>query len=157
MAAYSLAIVSISFMVFFAAGCKKKVETQGALPEKKLESVFTNRMNDAAYVEALRKNRTEQGLLAKERFAVMTQLKACQDRVKAALPANADEAVLKAALARDPEWQKLNAQKAQGEGRDQAKLAEARETIRKRMETEAQAKRAVSEGKAKALDPEKAK
>lgn len=157
MTAKTIVVVSISFTVLFAAGCKKKAEVKPDVPERKVESVYTNRMNDATYLDALRKNRSEQGLQAKELSEVMKQLRACQDRVRAALPAKVDAAALKAALAADPEWQKLDAQRAQMDARIQATLAQAKETIRKGMETEAQAKRAVSEGKAKAIDPSKAK
>ena len=62
-----ITIVSILFTVFFSAGCKKKVEEKAIGPApKKLESVYTNRMHDAVYVEALRTNRVEQSLQAKK-------------------------------------------------------------------------------------------
>lgn len=151
-----MAIVSTVFMTLFASGCKKKAapESIGPAP-KKLESVYTNRMNDAAYVDALRNNRQEQSLEAKERHEVAVRIQACQERVKASLPADADEAALKAALARDPEWQKLDAQKSQIDGRIQATLLDARETIRRRMEAEALAVKAVAEGRAEAVDEAK--
>lgn len=145
-----MAIVSTALIALFSGGCKKKVEEKRL--SAKPESVFTNRMNDVAYVESLRKNREEQGVQAKERHALLVQLKACQERVKATLPAEADEAALKAALARDSEWQRLDAQNAQMEGRIQATLLDARETIRKRMEVEAQAVKAVAAGQAVAVD-----
>lgn len=151
-----MAVVSTVFMTLFAAGCKKKVVENSIGPApKKLESVYTNRMNDAAYVEALHSNRVTQSVQAKERHALAALIKACEERVKAALPPGADEAAFKAALARDPEWQKLDARKAQVDGSIQATLSDARETIRRRMETEARAVKAVAEGRAEAVDPAK--
>lgn len=148
-----VAIVSTLFTLLFTVGCKKKAQPKSveAKPIKQ-ESVYTNRMNDATYVEALRKSRTVQGEEANLRAALGRQLKACQERVKATLPSGSDEAALKAALARDPEWQKLEAEKVQLEGRIQATRNAAEETVRRRIESEARAVKAVAEGKAVPLD-----
>ena len=144
-----MAIVSIVFAGLISSGCKKTAEPK---LEPKLEPVFTNRMNDVAYLETLKESRTVQGEQARARQSVSRQMKACEARVKATLPAGADAAALKAKLAGDPEWQKLLEQAAQIDGRIEATLIEARETIRKRMEAEAQAAKAVAAGRAKALD-----
>ena len=151
-----MAIVSIVFTALFAAGCKKKAAEKivGPAP-KQLESVITNRMNDVVYLEVLQSNRVTQSVQANERYRLAAQLKACEERVKAALPAGADEAAVKAAWARDPEWQKLSAQRAEIDVRIQATLNDARETIRRRMESEAQAIKAVAEGKAVPIDQAK--
>ncbi len=146
-----MAIVSTVFTGLFSSGCKKKAPEEA--PQPRRESVYTNRMNDAAYVGALQSNRTQQAVQARERNELLRQLKACQERVKAGLTAGLDEAALQAALAGDPEWQRLSARKSEAEGRIQATLQEARETVRKRMEAEAQAVRAVAEGKALPADP----
>lgn len=151
-----MAIVSTVFVVLFSAGCKKKADEKPVGPKpSKLESVYTNRMNDVGYVASLRSNRVEQSVQAKERYALTVQIKACEERVKAALPAGADEAAFKAALANDPDWQKLVARKAEADGRIRSTLLDARETIRKRMEAEAQAAKAVAEGKAEPIDQAK--
>lgn len=151
-----MAIVSIVFAALFTAGCKKKVVENSVGPApKKLESVITNRMNDAAYLGSLHSNRVAQSVQANERQRLAVQIQACEERVKAALPAGSDEAAIKAAWARDPEWQKLSAQRAEVDGRIQATLNDARETIRRRMESEAQAVKAVAEGKALPIDQAK--
>lgn len=148
-----VAIVSTLFAALLAVGCKKKTPTKSveAKPIKQ-ESVYTNRMNDATYVEALRKSRAEQGEVARARAALEGRLDACRKRVKSTLPAGSDEAALKTALARDPEWQKLEAEKAPLEGRIQAARSAAEETVRRRIESEARAVKAVAEGKAVPLD-----
>lgn len=94
------AIVSMLFVSLFCVGCKKKAPPKA--PE--LESVITNRMNDASYLKALDQNRQTQLAQAAARHVVVTQMQACIKRVKATLKADADEAALKAALAVDREW-----------------------------------------------------
>jgi hypothetical protein len=134
----------------FSAGCKKKTAQDES--EASLESVITNRMNDAAYLEALRKNREEQTAKAGERHVVVTQMQACIERVRATLPKEADDAVLKAALAKDEEWGKLEAQNAQAIGSIEKVLEDARQKVRQRMLEESRAVKAVAEGRAKAVD-----
>jgi len=147
-----MAIVSTIFVVFGTSGCKKKAVTPVSAAKPKLESVYTNRMNDAAYIEALRSNRVEQSVAANERLELARQQQLCQERVRAALPADAGEAALTNALALDPEWQRLRAQRAEMDGRIQAKLLDAREAIRRRMEAESRAVEAVAAGRAEAAD-----
>jgi PBP1b-binding outer membrane lipoprotein LpoB len=147
-----MATVSIVFMALVAAGCKKKTVAPVVEAKPQLESVYTNRMNDAAYVESLRSNRVAQSVQANERHVLTQQLKVCRERVRAALPADAGEAALTNALARDPEWQQLEARREQMDGRIQATLLDAQEAIRKRMEAEAQAVKAVAAGRAEAAD-----
>ncbi len=148
-----MAIVSTLFVLMSTAGCKKKAVPKSVEAKPiKLENVYTNRMNDAVYVETLRKNREEQSAEARERAVLGRQIQACRERVKAVLPEGSDEAALKAALARDPEWQKLDAAKAQLDGRIQATLNAAEDAVRKRIESEARAVKAVAEGKAVPID-----
>lgn len=147
--AYGL-MVSIAFVCLFAVGCKKKGPVQVKAP---LESVITNRMSDAAYVDSLRKNREEQTVKASERSVVVTQMQACIERVKATLPKDADEATLKAALAQDESWRKLEAQNAQAIAAIEQTLGAARQNVRQRMLEESRAVKAVAEGRAKAIDP----
>lgn len=142
--------VSIVFVCLVAAGCKKKGPPKGsALP---LESVVTNRMNDAAYLDGLKKNRAEQTQVAAARAKVTARIDACKARVKAALPAGADEAAFQAALEKDQAWQALVKQVEELNEQDRQTVILAREAIRKRMEEESRAIKAVAEGKAKAVD-----
>ncbi len=143
------AMVSMAFLCLFPLGCKKRAPIVGKAPQ---ESVFTNRMNDAAYVGALQKNRDEQAVKAGERTVIVTQMQACIERVKATLPKDADEAALKAALAKDDEWRKLEPQNAKAIEDIQQVLGEARQKVRQRMLEESRAVKAVAEGKAMAVD-----
>jgi hypothetical protein len=142
--------VSIVIICVWTAGCKKQTVVHA--PVAPVENVITNRMNDAAYMDALRKNREGQTRKASEQLAVARQQQACRQRVQAALPAGADEAALSAALAKDAEWQSLSkkADDLQEEGRQI--VISAREAIRKRMEDEVRAVKAVEAGTAKAVD-----
>jgi type IV secretory pathway VirB10-like protein len=142
--------LSMVFVCLVASGCKKKVKP--TVPAAPLESVITNRMNDPAYLDTLKKNRDEQTRVANARAGVSKQIEACKARVKASLPEQADEAALKAALAKDQEWQGLAKQADEMKEEDRQTVMSAREAARKRIEAEAQAVKAVSEGKAKAVD-----
>lgn len=141
--------VSIAFVCLFSAGCKKRSPVQVKAP---LESVITNRMNDVAYLSALQKSREAQTVEATKRSVIVTQMQACVERVKATLPKDADEAALKAALAKDEAWRKLEPQNAQAIKAIEQTLGEAREKVRQRMLEEARAVKAVAEGRAQAID-----
>lgn len=145
-----VAMVSIAFVCLFSTGCKKRVPVASRAP---LESVFTNRMNDAAYLATLQTNRVAQSAKAGERNVIVSQMQAHIERVKATLPEDADEATLKAALAKDEEWLKLEARNEKAIGEIQQVLSEAREKVRQRLLEESKAVKAVAEGKAKAVDP----
>jgi hypothetical protein len=141
--------VSIVFVCLVVAGCKKGSPKGPAVP---LESVVTNRMNDAAYLDRLKKNRAEQTQVAAARAKVTAGIDACKARVKEALPADADEAAFQAALEKDQAWQALVKQVEELNEQDRQTVLSAREAIRTRMEEESRAIKAVAEGKAKAVD-----
>jgi hypothetical protein len=147
-----LTMLSTVISCLLSAGCKKSAPVTVAPP---LENVVTNRANDPAYLSALKKNRTSQNVLARENHAVAGQLAACAERVKAALPPGADQAALKAALEKDPEWQALKGRETKVLAEDTQTLGAARELIRARMEREARDAKAVAEGKAQAVDQPK--
>lgn len=144
-------IVSMAFVCLFSSGCKKK--RVPAVPKAPLASVYTNRMNDAVYLGALQTNRLEQSLKAGERSVIVTQMLAYSERVKATLPKDADEAALKAALAKDEGWHKLEAQNAKAIEDIQQVLAAAREKVHQRILEENRDRKAVAEGRAKSVDP----
>ncbi len=148
-----LTMLSTVISCFFSSGCKKSTPVTVAPPP--IENVVTNRANDPEYLSALKKNRTSQNVLARENHAVVAQLAACAERVKAALPPGADAAALKAALEKDPEWQALKGRETKVLAEDKQTLGAARELIRARMEREARDAKAVAEGKAQAVDQPK--
>lgn len=150
--AWKRVVVSTVLLCLFSAGCKKKAVPPAAPAAPALESVITNRLNDAAYLEALQKNREEQKGIARARYEIAQQLKVCVERVKATLPKEADEATLKEALSKDETWQKLQAQHTQTMGDIEQVLGAARQTVRQRMLEETRAAKAVAEGKAQAVD-----
>jgi Skp family chaperone for outer membrane proteins len=143
-------VVSIALVCLLSAGCKKRTPVTAV--KAPLESVITNRMNDAAYVETLRQNRKEQADKALERSAITAQMQACGERVKATLPKGAGEDALKAALAKDEAWLKLDAQYVATTNEIERVLNDARQKIRQRMVEESRAVQSVAEGRAKAID-----
>jgi len=145
----SIVFIGLFSTCFYSAGCKKRTPIVVKAP---LESVYTNRMNDAAYVGALQTNCAKQTAKAGERSVIVIQMQACIERVKATLPKDADEAALKAALAKDDEWRKLEPQNAKAIEEIQQILGEAREKVRQRMLEETRAVKAVADGKAKSVD-----
>ena len=151
-------VVSTVFSCLFLAGCKKRARPQKEAPVV-LESVYTNRANDAVYIESLDQNRRVQIAKAKGIRAAMDEMNAYRERVKVALPAGSDEAALSAALAKDETWLKLKAKcefvAAAGQKEEQQTVAAARELVRQRMIKEAKDQAAVAEGKAKPIDKAK--
>ena len=103
-------------------------------------------------VEIKTEVRDEQAVKAGERTVIVTQMQACIERVKATLPKDADEAALKAALAKDDEWRKFEPQNAKAIEDIQQVLGEARQKVRQRMLEESRAVKVVAEGKAMAVD-----
>ncbi len=144
------AAVSIVFVCFWSVGCKRKPAVSG--PAVPLESVITNRANDAAYLDTLKKNRADQTKIAAQRAEVSRKMDACRERVRSSLPAEAEEAAINAALEKDQEWTELVKQTGELAQRDQQVLSAAREAVRARLQEEARAVKAVAEGKAKAVD-----
>jgi len=139
-------MVSMVFVCFWGAGCKKR--SGGG--KGSVQSVITNRMDDAAYRKTLDENRKVQTAKAGERSVVVEQMKALVEQAKAKLPAGADDEAVKAFLAKDEAWQKLEAKNKQLIGEIEQTLAEARQAVQKRMLEESRAVKAVAEGKAKA-------
>lgn len=154
-----LTAVSIVFISLLLAGCKKRSapEVPPSVSARPAESAITNRMQDAAYRKALDLNRREQGKKASERNKIVEKMEQMIAKARASLPAGADDAAVKAELAKNPEWVELEKQNAHATAEIDKTLAEAREKIRQRMLAEARDVKAVSEGKATASDPAAAK
>lgn len=151
--------MSMVFVSLLVAGCKKRAVPESVAagaPAPDLRSVVTNRMLDPAYRKALDQNRQEQGKKASERNRIVEKMTGLIAKTRTLLPAGADDATVKAELAKNPEWQALEAQNARMIGEIEKTLAEARETVRKRMETEVRDVKAVAEGQAVAADPQPA-
>jgi hypothetical protein len=151
-------VVSTVFSCLLSLGCKKRARPQKEAPAA-LESVYTNRADDAAYMASLDQNRRMQVAKAKGIREAMAEMNAYRERVKASLPAGSDEAVLLAALAKDEAWLKLKAKceavAEAGRKEEQQTVAAARELVRQRMIKEAKDQAAVAEGKAKPIDKAK--
>ena len=144
-------IVSMVFVGLLGTGCKRKstvsAEPQGAAGQA-LPGVVTNRMQDASYREELKQNMKEQRARAKDRNEVVDRMTVLIAEARAKLPAGADDAAVKAELAKSSEWRDLEAKNQQLVGEIDKTLARARETVRQRMLQEAQDVKAVAEGKA---------
>ncbi len=155
-----LTAVSMVFFSLLLAGCKKRTVPDVSPSVSKgagVESVVTNRMQDAAYRKALDLNRLEQGKKASERNKIVGKMEQMIAKARASLPTGADDVAVKAELAKNPEWVELETKNAHVTAEIDKTLAEARETVRQRMLAEARDVKAVSEGKAKAIDPAAAK
>jgi len=148
--------VSMALSCLFLAGCKKRVKATATAPVVQ-EKVYTNRMNNAAYVESLKNNRLAQMTNAMAIHAISVQMDAYSNRVMAALSAGTNAAALDSALAKDEAWQKLKAQSDQAQKADRQTVAAARELVRQALLEEARAKKAVAEGKANPIDEAKTK
>ena len=156
-AATVVVAVSMAFVcLLLSAGCKRRSPQAAAVPAE-VPAVFTNRMNDAVYVQSLKTNRHEQLLKATAVRTVETEMKAYRGRVKAGLPAGADDAALESALAKDDGWQKLKERESVAKRESQQTLDEARAKVRQALLDEAAAQKAVADGKAKPKDGTKPK
>ena len=148
--------VSMVFFCLVSTGCKKRVKPPAEVPVVQ-ESVYTNRANNAAYIESLQQNRRKQVAKGLELTSAIAEMNAYKARVKATLATGADEAALELALAKDEAWLKLKTRGEKAQIEIQQTLEEARERVRQGMVEESRAIKAVSDGKAKALDQEKTK
>lgn len=83
-------------------GCGKAPE-EAAPPPSSPESY----MRDKAFRDDLRARRAERGELQMARHAVVEKMKAMVDAKKKELGAGADDAAVRAALEKDPEWNSL--------------------------------------------------
>lgn len=133
--------------LLFAGGCGCWKQKGEALPE-----VYTNRVNDTAYIDSILTNHFRQVAVGQARLQTAGLMTQCVLRVRAALPPDADEEALEAALEADDAWQKLVAL-AQKQDAESVKIYnEGVEGIRIRMLEEQQALRDVQAGKATAVD-----
>jgi hypothetical protein len=143
--------VSMVFTCLMTSGCKRHVEPQK--PVSQVENVFTNRINNPAYVEALDQSRRVQESEALELRSVMQEMKKYREKVKAALPPSTNEvSALDAALANDETWVKLKTRQAQLRKTSEQTLQAARARIREALLEEARARQAVAAGQARAVD-----
>lgn len=143
---WSGGLLWISFgMILMACGCGKK-------DAPRMENVYTNRANDAVYMETLIKRSREQAKQSSEYFQTRRQMTQCVARVRGTLPVGTDDKALQVSLAADPEWQTLIAQEKRQREQSEQLLADAKEMIRRRMLDEERASRAVKEGKALPVD-----
>ena len=151
-----MAMVSTVFFCLAVAGCKKSPAPESG-PSAQLPGVITNRMADAAYRAALSQNRREQMRRADARGEVVAKMQLLVEQARAKLPAGADDAAVKAELAKDPAWRELEAKNqtmVEGIGKT---LAEGRARVRQRILAENRDVKAVAEGKARAVGPPQGK
>lgn len=145
-------LLSTVIICLFVAGCKRR----GQPTEPELAQVVTNRMQDAAYVQALHANRDLQMANAYAREQVTARQRACVERIRATLPENADDETLQAALQKDPEWAELEAESQKVAAAALQAQEDAKFLIRARLQEEEQAIKDVQSGKAKVAEPGRA-
>ena len=131
--------------LLFACGCKRKAR------------VYVDRANDEAYIELLQEQAKLQRGVAVLQMETMQKMTQCVQRVQAALPQDAGEGALQAALAADAEWLGLEAQAKEQEEEAERILSEGKKIIQLRMLDEQQARLDVGAGKAVAADQPKGK
>lgn len=148
----------MGFIGLTMLGCRRQAHPVKAptAPTAKPE-VITNRIADVTYLNALRENRDEQQKKAMARRQIDTQMAAMFTKVKATLPAGADDAAVKVELAKDPAWRALEVEKQRLQDEIQQTFIKARETVRQRLLAEKRDIQAVAEGRAVAVDPLKGK
>ena len=95
-----VALAATGLALLFLAGCRKEEPT----PDPASPATY---MNDQAFRDELKERRVERNGLLKMRAAIVEQMKAKVDAVKAALKTD-DEKLVKAELEKDPEWQSLH-------------------------------------------------
>ena len=118
----------ISMFVLSGCGCNKKKKAAAA--ENKAP---VSRLNDKEYVAALEAHRADQKVVARERNQLMDKMESVSVRVKSTLKPDVSEEEFKAALEKDEEWQELLKKQEQVNQDVKDVLAEARETVRKRL------------------------
>lgn len=149
--------VSTAFLCLSLMGCKKRTAPAPKGPDASLPEVITNRMADAAYRSALSENRREQMRKAGVRAEVVEKMKALVAQARAKLPKEADDAAVKAELAKDAVWRELEAKNQAMIEEIGTTLSKGRELLRQRMLAEKRDIEAVKEGKARAAGPPQAK
>lgn len=144
-------MVSTAFSCLLLAGCKKRTSPRASSPEASLPEVITNRMADVAYRSALAENRREQAANACIRSDVVEKMKVLVEQAKAKLPKEADDAAVKAELAKNAVWRDLEAKNQHAIEEIGKTLSKAREIVRQRILAEERDVKAVTEGKARAV------
>jgi len=124
----------------------------GKTKEPPLPEVYTDRANDAAYLESLLKMRERQIEVAEVEMEIAKQMTQHVERVKAAFPQGVGEDQLQAALAADAQWQELDAKAKAQAALSQKVWEECRESIRNRILEQMQAEQDVKDGKARSVD-----
>jgi len=150
-------MVSIAFLCFLFVGCKKRTTDSSSAPAASVPGVITNRMSDAAYRAALSENRREQMRKAGVRSEVVEKMKVLVEQARARLPKEADDAAVKAELAKDAVWRELEAKNQAAIEEIGKTLSKGRDLVRQRMLAEARDGKAVAEGKARAVDLQQTK
>lgn len=92
------AFVAMGAFALAISGCRKEEEPASPSPD-----VY---MNDPVFRKALADKRTERTDYLKSRTRLVRELEKMVEAKKAAMP-NADDAAVKAALEKDPEWTEL--------------------------------------------------
>lgn len=107
---FALGIMSSLFLVG-VIGCQKetKIERQPSKSKEEIQPAATNRLQDAAYMGALKEAASSQISLIGARNQIGSKLKACEGRIRKSLPKDATKEQIQSALQKDQEWKRLNA------------------------------------------------
>ena len=99
-----------SFFLIALSGCRKEaaVEPKAAAEKQAIDPATTNRLCDAAYLGALKAAATNQVAVVGARNLVLRQIKMREEAIRKGLPAEAAAEQVRAAYAKDAEWQRLN-------------------------------------------------
>ena len=139
-AAWWFAALLVCCGLLFSCGCKRKAK------------VYSNRANDAAYLDLLNGQAQQQRGVAVLQAEAVLKMTQCVQRVQAALPQDAGEDALRDALAADAEWLALGEHAKELNEEQDRILSESKKMIQLRMLDEQQARLDVEAGKAVAVD-----
>lgn len=134
------ATVTLVLGIAALCGCEKKAE------------VYTTRGDDPAYRQSLRESRERQSEKAAVRARIVPQMEELVARARAALPAEATDAQIRAELESNPGkypgWKALSAALAKVNAELKGEMGNARAIVRARILKEAADRKAVAEGRA---------
>lgn len=149
---YFASPVLVALALVVLTGCKK---------EAPLPSVQTDRRADAAYQQQLGKMASDQRKIASRRARIAAEMEKLVAKARAALGEDAsDEAIrkeLESNPAKYPGWKEYSEGMVKANAELEQEQARARASVAKRISEESVARKAVEQGKAKAVPSPAAK
>ena len=143
----SLGILS-SFFFIACTGCQKE-EPEKQVEEKKevIDPAQTNRLQDAAYMDALKSAATNQVAVVSARNLVLRKMKTREELIRKGLPKDATKEQIQAAFAKDEEWKRLNAERLEQNKKLQQVAQKNKDLVANRLRAEQEARKNLKQQK----------